>query len=245
MSIPASYIERSKVVFAAYARILFETDAQIAARLTGVTAAGSAATISKTAHGFATSDRVLFVEGTGFTGLTAGEVYYAINKTADTFELAETPTATTGITISVAGSAGIFEKVHVYNCEPLNDESGTPELEQLMRRGSDGIATIVEEEIKSYAASWSFDLDEAMRVLDLFGGKLNGNVSGYATIYIRDTKDESGKVRLKSERFYSSIIRDGAASFGGGAFTKPKMKITAKKQDGSQVAWTSNATVAV
>ena len=242
MSTPASYLERSRVVFAAYARITFEADSQIAAQLTGVTAAGSAATISKTAHGLATGDRVLYVSGTGFTGLTAGTAYYAINKTADTFELAETPTATVGITISVAGSSGVFQKAHIFNCEPLTDESGAPELVMLKRRGSDGIEGTVDEEIKSYAAAWSWPLDEAMRLIDIYGGKLNGNVSGYATIAVRDTKDEAGKVRMKSERFYASLIRDGSASFGGGEYTVPKLKLSAKKADGSQVTWTANAT---
>lgn len=242
MSTPASYLDRTKVVFAAYARTTFETDAFIAAKLTGVTAAGSAATITKTTHGFVTGDRVLYVSGTGFTGLVPGTAYYAINKTADTFELAETPTATAGITISVAGSDGVFQKVHIFNCEPLTDESGAPELVMLKRRGSDGIEGTVDEEIKSYAAAWSWPLDEAMRLLEIYGGKLNGNVSGYATIAVRDTKDESGKVRMKSERFYASLIRDGSASFGGGEYTVPKLKLSAKKADGSQVTWTANAT---
>lgn len=242
MSIPASYLQRSKVVFAPYARILFEADAQITARLTGVTAAGSSATITKTAHGLSDGSSVLFVSGTGFTGIVAGTTYYVVNSAADTFELAESPASTTGISITAAGSDGIFQAVQVFNCEPLEDSSSAPEMEQLKRRGADGIEGIVDEEIKSYAAAWTFDLDEAMRLLEIYGGKLNGNVSGYATIYVRDTKDASGKVRMKSERFYASLIRDGSASFGGGAYTKPKLRLSAKKPDGSQVTWSANAT---
>lgn len=240
MPLPASYFERSKAAFAAYSRVLFEPDNGTS--ITGATAAGSSATISKTAHGFTNGQRVLFVSGTGFTGIVAETVYYAVNVAADTFELAATPTATAGIPISVAGSAGVFRLAHVFNAEPLTDSSETPQVEQLKRRGDDGIPGIVDEEIKEFGAAWTFEVDEMLRVLDLFGGKMNGNVSGYATIFVRDTKDQASKVRLKSERFYSSIIRDGSASLGGGAYAKPTLKLTAKKADGSQVLWTANAT---
>lgn len=241
MSTPAYYYQRSRDVFSPFARILAEFD--LFASITGATAAGSAATISKTAHGFETGQRVLFSSGTGFTGLTAGTVYYAIKKTADTFELADTPTATSGINITVAGSDGVFRRVYVFHCEPLTDDSQEPQVEQVKMRGENGIPGIVDEEITEYSnVGWSFPLMDPLTVYEIFGGASNGNASGYFTIWGRDTKDEAGKVRIKTERFYGSIKRTGGMDIGGGKYTRPSLKLTPKKADGSQVSVTVNAT---
>lgn len=241
MSTPSIHFQRDRALFSPYARVLFEPDNSTA--ITGATAAGSAATITKTAHGFLGGQRVQFVSGTGFTGLTAGEVYYAIYKTADTFELANDPTATAGITISVAGSDGVFKVVFVFQAEPLTDDSQEPKTETITMRGANGIPGIVDEEISEYGnVGWSFELKHALQVYEIFGGASNGNVSGCSTIWGRDTKDASGKARIKTERFYSSIMRTGGLSIGGGKYTLPTMKITPKKSDGSMVQVVVNAT---
>lgn len=77
-------------------------------QLTAVT--GATDTLTKTAHGLVTGQKVRYVSGTGFTGLTAAAIYWAIKLTADTFKLATTlalAKAGTPITVGTS-SAGVF-----------------------------------------------------------------------------------------------------------------------------------------
>lgn len=83
------------------------------AALTGVTAVAATDVITKATHGLVTGDRVVFTTGTGFTGLTAGQIYYAIVIDANTFKVATTAAnavAGTAVDITVDGSAGTFQK---------------------------------------------------------------------------------------------------------------------------------------
>lgn len=58
--------------------------------LTGVTGEADDEIFTKVAHGLVTGQRVILTAVTGGTGLTAGNVYYAIRLDADTFNLATT-----------------------------------------------------------------------------------------------------------------------------------------------------------
>jgi hypothetical protein len=73
-------------------------------QLTGVTAATS--TLTSAGHGLAAGQRVFFLGGTGFTGLTAGGVYFVRDVATDTFGLAAT---SGGAAIAVGtSSAGVL-----------------------------------------------------------------------------------------------------------------------------------------
>lgn len=76
-------------------------------QLTAVTAEADDDTLTKTAHGLLDGDAVFFLEGTGFTGLTAGRRYFVRDKTTDTFKLAATA-AGAAINITLDGTAGVF-----------------------------------------------------------------------------------------------------------------------------------------
>jgi hypothetical protein len=69
------------------------------ANITGVTSTGSPDTFTKTAHGLANGDVIIFTAVTGGTGLKAGSAsnadgkgypYFVINTAANTFQIAET-----------------------------------------------------------------------------------------------------------------------------------------------------------
>lgn len=70
-----------------------------------------------------------------------------------------------------------------------------------------------------------------------------GQSLGYNRIYVRDAADLTTKARKVSERFYGSITTGQAGSDGGGEFSKPQLKLSALKPDGSQVTWSTNQTV--
>lgn len=77
-------------------------------QVTGVTAEADDEIFTKAAHGFLDGDRVTFVSGTGFTGITAGTKYFVRDATATTFKLAAT-SGGAAINITLDGSAGVFQ----------------------------------------------------------------------------------------------------------------------------------------
>lgn len=60
------------------------------ANITAVTSTGSPDTFTKTAHGLANGDVIVFSAITGGTGLTAGFPYFVITAAANTFQIALT-----------------------------------------------------------------------------------------------------------------------------------------------------------
>lgn len=56
-----------------------------------VTFTASTSTVNRTAHGFANGKAVTFWNIAGTTGVVNGQVYYVINRTADTFQVSLTP----------------------------------------------------------------------------------------------------------------------------------------------------------
>jgi len=176
--------------------------------ITGATAAGSSATITATAHGFAVGKLVQFVSGTGFTGLTAGTNYYVVTAATDTFSLSATKGGT-AITISAEGSAGVFAPVEVFESNTLK-EGGQDTFEDFKRYGTDGVQRTKRKVLSESSNEISWEVDEAKRLLDIFGGRMNGlAVARGVTVWVQDPDDATGKCALKSTEFPANITRDG------------------------------------
>ena len=176
--------------------------------ITGATAAGSSATITAAAHGFVVSDMVQFVSGTGFTGLAAGTNYFITAAATGTFEVSATKGGT-AITISAEGSAGVFAPVEVFESNTLKD-GGNDTFEDFKRYGTDGVQRTKRKVLSESSNEISWEVDEAKRLLDIFGGRMNGlAVARGVTVWVQDPDDATGKCALKSTEFPANITRDG------------------------------------
>ena len=71
-----------------------------------VTFTASTSTVNRTAHGFANGKTVTFWNIAGTTGIVNGQVYYVINRTADTFQVSLTPNGA-AITLTGDGTASL------------------------------------------------------------------------------------------------------------------------------------------
>lgn len=176
--------------------------------ITGATAVGSSATITAAAHGFVVGDMVQFVSGTGFTGLTAGTNYFVTAAATGTFEVSETKGGT-AIKISAEGSAGVFAPVEVFESNTLK-EGGNDTFEDFKRYGTDGVQRTKRKVLSESSNEISWEVDEAKRLLDIFGGRMNGlAVARGVTVWVQDPDDATGKCALKSTEFPANITRDG------------------------------------
>ena len=176
--------------------------------ITGATAAGSSATISAATHGFVVGDMVQFVSGTGFTGLNAGTNYFVTAAATGTFEVSATKGGT-AITITAEGSAGVFAPVEVFESNTLK-EGGNDTFEDFKRYGTDGVQRTKRKVLSESSNEISWEVDEAKRLLDIFGGRMNGlAVARGVTVWVQDPDDATGKCALKSTEFPANITRDG------------------------------------
>ena len=176
--------------------------------ITGATSAGSSATITAAAHGFVVGDMVQFVSGTGFTGLTAGTNYFITAAATGTFEVSATKGGT-AITISAEGSAGVFAPVEVFESNTLK-EGGQDTFEDFKRYGTDGVQRTKRKVLSESSNEISWEVDEAKRLLDIFGGRMNGlAVARGVTVWVQDPDEATGKCALKATEFPANITRDG------------------------------------
>lgn len=176
--------------------------------ITGATADGSSATITAATHGFVVGDMVQFVSGTGFTGITAGTNYFVTAADTGTFEVSAT-NGGTAITITAEGSAGVFAPVEVFESNTLK-EGGNDTFEDFKRYGTDGVQRTKRKVLSESSNEISWEVDEAKRLLDIFGGRMNGlAVARGVTVWVQDPDDATGKCALKSTEFPANITRDG------------------------------------
>ena len=176
--------------------------------ITGATSAGSSATITAATHGFVVGDMVQFVSGTGFTGLAAGTNYFVTAAATGTFEVSAT-NGGTAITITAEGSAGVFAPVEVFESNTLKD-GGNDTFEDFKRYGTDGVQRTKRKVLSESVNEISWEVDEAKRLLDIFGGRMNGlAVARGVTVWVQDPDDATGKCALKSTEFPANITRDG------------------------------------
>ena len=82
-------------------------DADLAGTDAPVTFTDSTDTVNRTAHGYENGDKVQFWNIVTTTGITAGQTYYVINKTADTFQIS-VDLGGTAVTLTNDGSATLL-----------------------------------------------------------------------------------------------------------------------------------------
>jgi hypothetical protein len=228
MSLPTSPFNAAKSIAAGKSVIQLK----LTPSLTGVTAATD--TLTKTAHGLTAGRQLLYVSGTGFTGLIAGNIYYVLYVDANTFKVSAT---NGGGAISVGtSSAGVFQPVHVLEAESLNSKMDQ-QLGNIMAPDATGVLRKVREWLKSQAESFPFDILEVKRLPDIFDGGLAGRKVGTATIWVPDPDDASGVIALKSETdFPCTVIREGDLPFGKAEASKTSINISSNKA--GVVQWT-------
>ena len=177
---------------------------------TGVTAATTVLTL--TGHGLAAGQQLVYVSGTGFTGLVASTGYYVLYIDANTFSIA----ATAGGTALAVGtsSAGVFQPVVVFEVPHINDDTSAPKTDQFNMPDSVGVLRPARIAVTEMPEEFSFDTGEIKRLPELFGaGVFTGAVQCTCQFFIPDPqKDASGKIALVSDAF-SSIVRPRPGTF--------------------------------
>ena len=129
----------------------------------------------------------------------------------------------------------------VFESRLLNSKNDQ-EIKDISRPDTAGVLRKVRTVLSKAQESFIFEMDEAKRLLDLFGGALAGRVTGVCTLYLPDPDDESGKVALKSEEDFPCVItRDGDVKFGDADFTKASITIESTKA--GAIAWTADADI--
>ena len=79
---------------------------------------------------------------------------------------------------------------------------------------SSGVLRVARAVTTEENEEFTFEVVDPKRMLNIFGGKLSGFVSGTCILYIPDPEDASGKCSLISESFSCRVTRDGGLSFG-------------------------------
>jgi hypothetical protein len=205
--------------------------------ITGVTAATD--TLTKTAHGFTVGRAFKYVSGTGWTGLTAGDIVYVVEVgSSSTYKISETRG---GSAISVGtSSAGVFTPIHIFEAPKLTDDP-EQEMKYLPRPGFDGAIRNVRAIRTKSNERWMFDLEEFKRLFEISGGTKVFRKVGTCTLWIPDV-DDSGTVALKSEDDFSVVVsRDGSVAHGGGEFSKAVIKI--ESLEDHDVVWSVDASL--
>lgn len=231
MALPTATFNAAKSLFAGKSVIQLK----VSPALSGVTAATD--TITKTAHGLEVGQGVIFTSGTGFTGLSAGVTYYVVTvPSADTFKISATQG---GSAISVGtSSVGIFQPILVFESRLLNDKNDHEE-KFIVRPDSTGKLRKVRIVQTKSQESYTFEIDEAKRLLTIFSGALSGLVTATATVWLPDPQDSAGNVALKSETdFACTVYRDGDLKHGDADFTKTSIVIESTKS--GAVLWTAD-----
>ena len=231
MSLPTSPFNAAKSIAAGKSVIQLK----LTPSLTGVTGVATTDLLTKTAHGLTAGRQLLYVSGTGFTGLTAGNIYYVLYVDANTFKLS----ATNGGAVfdfTVDGSAGVFQPVHVFEAMSL-----TSKIEQtlgdILVPDAAGVLRKARTWLKSQVEHFPFDTFEVKRLMDVFGGAMAGRAIGTATLWIPDPDDASGMIALKSEvDFACTVTRSGDGSYGNSDASKTSIDIESNKA--GMVIWT-------
>lgn len=239
MALPTAALNVADTIFAGLSVVQFTPTTPV--QITGVTATASTDVIAKSGHSYTAGMLVKFVSGTGFTGLTAGTSYYVRDVVAGTsFKLAETATGA-AIDITADGSAGVFDMSPIVFESRMLDLAGGMQEQELKMPDATGVLRVARAVTTEENEEFTFEVVDPKRMLNIFGGKLSGFVSGTCILYIPDPEDASGKCSLVSESFSCRVTRDGGLSFGNSDFTKAKIKIKSFKV--GAITWTRDASV--
>jgi hypothetical protein len=232
MPLPVAPFNAAKSIFAGKTVIQLK----IASALSGVTGATDTLTFLA-AHGLAVGQQIQFVSGTGFTGLVAGTNYFVVAVPTSTTAKISATSGGAAITVGTS-TVGVLQPVQVFESRKL-DSKLQQENKEILRPDASGILRKVRIVTTKREESFMFEMDEAKRLLDIFGGALSGLVNATCTLWMPDPSDTSSNVALKSETDFACMVyRDGDVKFGDGDFTKPNISIESLKS--GSLAWTAD-----
>lgn len=233
--LPVAPFDAAKSIFAGLSVIQLK----LAPVISGVAAEADTDVITKAGHTLVNGQILQFVSGTGFTGLVAGTNYFVrdANQGAGTFKLAATKTGA-AIDITLDGTVGIFQPVHVFEVAKLEDDP-SQSVKELKRPDAQGRLRSVRTVETEVMEKFTFDLQELKRVLELFDGKMRGRKEGTCTLWIPDPDDATGKVALKSQDDFAVVVsRDGKITYGNSEFSQTVIKI--ESQEAADISWTAD-----
>lgn len=236
MALPTAPFDAAKSIYAGKKIIQVVLEAR---STSAATATANGATITSTGHSFVVGDLVQFVSGTGFTGIVAGTNYYVVASASGTFSLSETKGGT-AITITAAGSAGVFAPVEVFESNNVK-QGGNESYEEFKRYGDDGRPRTKRKIVSESVDKITWEVDEAKRLLSVFNGRMNGlAVAKGVTLWVRDPNDATGKVALRSSTFAANITRQGEITLE----KKVVVTLEAESTEDASITFTKDVSVA-
>jgi len=235
-TLPTAAFNSAKSIVAAKKVIQFVLDT---GGTTAATASGSGSTIADATHTFIEGQLIQYVSGTGFTGLTAGTNYFVRDVVAATSFAVAATLGGAAISITVAGSAGVFRPCEVFESK-MAKHNASEKYDSFKRYASNGVlrdvgGKYIDERIEK--VSW--EIDEAKRLLTLFGGKLSGLATGKVTMWVRDPRDASGKTALTTSAFQADVTRDADITFDKQVIAM----VTAESKDDDLVTFTPDGSI--
>ncbi len=108
----------------------------------------------------------------------------------------------------------------------------TPDAAGILRADFHAATEATEDYIMS-------DIEEIDTILSVIGG-FTGMASGTVQFFLRDPRDAANRVRLLSESFSCSVIRDGSVKFDNTVSKNPSLKFMSEKA--GAVTWTPAGT---
>ena len=235
-TLPTAAFTAAKSIEAAKKVIQFVMDT---GGTTAATATGSGSTIADATHTFIDGQLIQYVSGTGFTGLTAGTNYFVRDVVAATSFAVAATLGGAAISITVAGSAGVFRQCEVFESK-MARHSAAETYTSFQRYASNGILRDVGGKyIAERVEKISWEIDEAKRLLTLFGGKLSGLATGKVTMWVRDPRDASGKTALTTSAFQADVTRDADITLD----KKVIMMVTAESMEDELVTFTADGSI--
>ncbi len=227
LKLPKAPYNTAKAIYAGRSMLRFVRSATFH----GVTASVEGV-FSLADHGFAVGSALRFKSGTAGSGLTANEIYYVIAVPSDgTFKLSATYGGES-VAIATAYTDIVFAKAHILGLKEITTK-GEIENDTYEEPGEDGVLYTVDSRQKSAKESAEFESPETLRKLELFDGKLFGQISGTATLFTPDPQRQAANtVALVSEEdFPCTLSSNGDTKLGGGFSTAP-LKLTSLKPGG-------------
>ncbi|OAM89343.1 hypothetical protein OH491_13530 [Termitidicoccus mucosus] len=123
----------------------------------------------------------------------------------------------------------------------LVDYDGTAEISALPFPGVDGKLRPIRRDQVDSNESVALKCYNIFKVIEALGGSLNGLSDGTSEIWLRDPKDNSGKVKAYVAPFPCSAQRDGQVKFGDKTYSFATLKFT--NTGASDLHWEFNADV--
>jgi len=183
-------------------------------------------------HGLAVGNTLRFKSGTDGSGLTADEIYYVTEVPTDsTFKLSATHSGA-AVTIDTAYTDVVFAKAHCFGLKKVTLK-GDLQVDNYQEPDETGVLRTVDQREKSNEETSEFESPETLRKLELFDGKMFGQIEGTVTIFAPDPqRQKAGTIALVSEEDFPCTLASSGDTELGEGFSKAPLKLTSLKCGG-------------